>query len=110
MITDITPRIKPRDVTESTVQETFDMAMKRMSAEEQVDKCIEEMSELTKAFIKTRQNGVVFSHAVFEEAVHVRLAIDLLEYWIPSNKEIFEKIKRDRIAIWNEYEHRCKGE
>lgn len=48
-------------------------------ANTQVDMCIEEMSELTWAFLKSRRSHVVFSYAVFEEIADVIICLEQIE-------------------------------
>jgi len=88
------------------VKDTFDMAMERTGIDQQMDKCVEEMAELTQGIMKARSMGVAFSHNVFEEMAHVRLSLDLLEYWLPDNSDRISKIYNKRIDDWYEFERR----
>jgi phage gpG-like protein len=65
----------------------------------QIDILIEEMAELTQALLKTRRNGVVFSHAVFEEIADVQICLEQLDIqfgYLEAYKQI-EQIKEGKL-------------
>lgn len=57
----------------------YNDAWKKWGAEKQVDMLIEEMAELTKALLKARRNGVVFSHNVYEEIADVDICMEQIK-------------------------------
>lgn len=54
----------------------YEDAWKKFGAESQMDMLIEEMAELTQAILKTRRNGVVFSHSILEEFADVQICME----------------------------------
>ena len=58
------------------VRQLYHTAWEHWGAEMQIDICIEEMAELTQAFLKARRNGVVFNKNVYDELADVSICID----------------------------------
>ena len=57
----------------------YSWAWEQWGADSQIDMLIEEMSELTQALLKSRRNGVVFSHAVTEEFADVEICMEQIK-------------------------------
>jgi NTP pyrophosphatase (non-canonical NTP hydrolase) len=64
---------------EIEINNLYSWAWKQWGADTQIDMLIEEMSELTQALLKSRRNGVVFSHAVTEEFADVEICMDQIK-------------------------------
>lgn len=54
----------------------YNWAWKHWGSDAQIDVLIEEMAELTQALLKSRRNGVVFSHSVIEEYADVEICME----------------------------------
>ncbi len=60
-------------------------AIKAWGHQSQVDKLIEEMSELTKALLKARRNEVVFTNDIVEEFADVMIMLEQLKLYYDDN-------------------------
>lgn len=58
------------------VPELYDAIWNKYGPNQQVDKIIEEMSELTKAFLKARLDGKIFTESVEEEIADVIIMLE----------------------------------
>ena len=63
-------------MNDQEVRQLYKDLWKHCGAQHQIDICIEEMAELTQAFLKSRRNGVVFSKNVYEELADVSVCLD----------------------------------
>ncbi len=84
----------------------FILAYKRTSQAAQLDKLIEEMSELTQAIMKTRYNqNTVYDDHILEEMGHVELCLEMIRSDLsPCMIDKLELMKDERIRNWYNWE------
>lgn len=101
------------DVLSDKAKITFNLAVERTGTRAQLDKTIEEMSEFIHMVMKSRANGVQYSHRVLEEMGHVDLCLEMIKSQLailPSISDqgklldIFNQLKQKRLDDWYAYE------
>lgn len=71
--------VDPFMMTEKQREALYNKAWKHFGSDMQLDICIEEMAEFIQAILKTRRNGVTYSHAFFEEMADVLICIEQIQ-------------------------------
>ena len=93
------------------VKTTFDLACERTGTQQQLDKTIEECSELIHAIMKARSQGFEYTHHILEEMGHVELCIDMIKSQLATMPtsggryiQSYEYMKEKRLNDWYVFE------
>lgn len=80
------------------LEELYDHLRSKYGKDHQVDKCIEEMSELTKALLKYRHDPSAKNmENLYEELADTRIMLEQMEHCFCS-KNLLEKMREKKIA------------
>jgi len=90
---------------------TFDLAFERTGTQQQLDKTMEECSELMQGIFKARLDGMQYSFNVLEELGHVELCIQMIKSQLavtPTSGgnylQSYEFMKERRLNAWYDFE------
>jgi len=91
---------------------TFDLAFERTGTSQQLDKTVEECSELIQAIMKARSQGSDYTLHILEEMGHVELCIEMIKSQLSDMRtgggqyilQSYDYMKEKRLNAWYAFE------
>ena len=68
--------VVPTIMDDQEVEKLYEDVWKHCGVQKQIDICIEEMAELTQAFLKARREGIVYNKNVYKELADVSICLE----------------------------------